>query len=170
MKKQILFLIFTLCIATGYSQQYQVYMDTQGNKILKGFITKTDLSTDTAFAWFSENQKGFVPDVKAVQLLKANSDSIYLVIFGGTWCGDTHQILPHVLALTEAAAFPENHLTLLGVDREKKTISNLSEVFGITNVPTVIAFKKGKEIGRVIEFGESGNPIEEIGKIIEKSK
>lgn len=59
--------------------------------------------------------------------LKKNADSIQLLVFMGTWCEDSHFIIPKLYSLLDAASFPASHITLIGVDREKKTLSNLSD-------------------------------------------
>src|SRR5689334_22139473 len=148
--KQILiaaFIIFSVQIA---SAQTEVTREANRTKIVKGFLTKQDLATDSSFTWFTENQKGYTPDQNALQLLRANRDSVSILAFGGTWCGDTKFILPKFFVLADAAGLSPDRVTLLGVDRSKKTIQHLSETFGITNVPTLIVMKNGKEVGRVV--------------------
>ncbi|HVF97495.1 MAG TPA: thioredoxin family protein, partial [Flavisolibacter sp.] len=88
------------------------------------------------------------------------------IVFGGTWCGDTKALLPKFFTTTDAARFPESHITLIGVDHSKKTLYNLAEAFGITNVPTFIVMKGGKEVGRVVEYGKLGMPEKEVAQII----
>ena len=58
-------------------------------------------------------------------------------------------------------------ITVIGVDRNKKTIEHLSETFNIENVPTIIVMKNGKEIGRVVEYGKHGMFDRELGEIVE---
>lgn len=164
--KKIVFSLVLVLAATVVFAQPEVSVEKDGTKIIKGFISKNDLATDTAFKWFAENQKGFTPNAATVQTLAAAKDSIYILAFGGTWCGDTKHILPQVYMTLDAANFPADHFTLLGVDRGKKTINHLSETFGITNVPTFIVMKNGKEIGRVVEYGKMGMPEREIGEIV----
>jgi thiol-disulfide isomerase/thioredoxin len=84
----------------------------------------------------------------------------------GTWCEDSHFIIPKLFALTDAAGFSKDRITLIGVDREKKTLSHLSEALNITNVPTIIVFQNGKEAGRVVEYGKSGLFDKDLGGIL----
>ncbi len=37
---------------------------------------------------------------------------------------------------------------------------------GITNVPTIIVLKNGKEVGRVVEYGASGKWDEELASLL----
>ncbi|HYO22024.1 MAG TPA: thioredoxin family protein, partial [Flavisolibacter sp.] len=112
------------------------------------------------------NSKSFIPTADIVKQYAAGKEGINLVVFGGTWCGDTKALLPKFFATTDAAGFPENGITLIGVDRSKKTLFNLAEAFGITNVPTFIVMKDGKEVGRVVEYGKTGTPEKEVAEII----
>lgn len=158
-----------LPIGKGIAQNTEITMDTKGKQIWVGNIAISALAANPDFEWFGENKKNYTPDPKSVEILSNHKEDVYLLIFGGTWCDDTHQILPHYIAWIEAAAFPESHITIIGVDRQKVSVGNLSKTMNITNVPTAIIFKDGKEIGRVLEFGETGDPIAEVAKIIESS-
>jgi thiol-disulfide isomerase/thioredoxin len=165
--KQVVFLaIAVLSLATAFAQAPEIIHDNSGEKILKGFLNEKDLAADTAFAWFAQNQKGYSPYTSTLQSLKANKDSVSFLVFGGTWCHDTQFILPKFFSLSEAAGISQDQITLLGVDRSKKTIQHLSERFNITNVPTIIVLKDGKEIGRVVEYGKSGMFDKDLGEIL----
>ena len=168
MKKFFLFVFTVLSAQYIFAQMpaAEVSRDSHGVKVVKGFLSKQDLLTDTAFAWFPEGQKSFTPKADDVKGFAAGRDAVNIVVFGGTWCEDTHMVLPQFFATADAAGFSPNRITLIGVDRSKKTLYNLSETFGITNVPTFIVMKNGKEIGRVLEYGTSGYPNHELAEII----
>ena len=51
-------------------------------------------------------------------------------------------------------------------DRAKTSLYNLHNLFHIVDVPTFIVMKDGKEVGRVVEYGESGEMVKELGKIV----
>lgn len=165
MKKLLLIAIgFT---ALNASAQTEVTHDGSG-KIIKGFMTRNDLANDSTFTWYAANQKGYTPEAGAVKALSANKDSINIIVFGGTWCGDTRSLLPKFFSLTDAAGFSQDRITMLGVDRSKKTQHHLTEAFGIVNVPTFIIMKNGKEVGRVVEYGRTGMFDKELGEIISR--
>jgi thiol-disulfide isomerase/thioredoxin len=162
-----LLLIVTFFVAQiTFAQNAEVTTDAEGNKVIKGFVTIREIATDSSFKWFGQNMKDYTPDASAVKALKANKDSIHILAFGGTWCSDTKFILPRFYALTSAAGFLQDNVTLLGVDHNKKTVQHLSEAFKIENVPTFIVLKNGKEIGRVVEYGTHGMFDQELGEII----
>ncbi len=167
MKKFLSIFALAFCMLSAFGQQ-EVTREADGTKIIRGFVTKQELANDSAFTWFAQNQKGFVPKPAAVAAFKAMKDSINIVVFGGTWCGDTKLLLPQFFSLTDAAGFAQERITMLGVDRSKKTVHHLTEAFGITNVPTFIIMKNGKEIGRVVEYGKYGAVDRELGEIVLK--
>ena len=84
----------------------------------------------------------------------------------GTWCEDSHFVIPRLFSLLDQSGFPKDKVTLIGVDRDKKTLSHLSEALNVTNVPTILIMKKGKELGRVIEYGHDGYFDKELGEIL----
>jgi thiol-disulfide isomerase/thioredoxin len=145
--------------------QFQVFSERPGEKTFKGIISREALIADTSFAWITKSPN-FVADKNAIEGFKKNKDSIQLLVFMGTWCEDSQDIIPKLYSLTDAAGFSQDRITLIGVDRQKKTLSHLTEAMGITNVPTIIVMKNGKEAGRVVEYGKYGIFDRELGEII----
>ncbi|MFN2438064.1 MAG: thioredoxin family protein [Chitinophagaceae bacterium] len=166
--KKILFILSIIITQLVFAQPAEITKDASGDKIIKGFMTKNDIAGDTAFTWYAQNQKGYVPEAKALQAFRAAKD-IHILAFAGTWCSDTKNLLPKFFALTDAAGFSQDWITLLGVDRNKKTVHHLAEAFKIINVPTFIVLKNGEEIGRVVEYGKYGMIDKELGEIINSS-
>lgn len=166
MKKALLAVVAFFTINILIAQPPEITRDASGNKIIKGFISKSDLLTDTAFIWYAQNLKGYTPEANAVNTLRSNKESINIIGFAGTWCDDTKNILPKFYAFADASGFSNDRITMLGVDRNKKTIQHLTEAFNVTNVPTFIIMKDGREIGRVVEYGKYGMVDKEIGEII----
>ncbi|MCG2614454.1 thioredoxin family protein [Terrimonas sp. NA20] len=173
MRKQLFIAGIAMLLMTGtvHSQQYfELSKNYDGSKIFKGLITREDVEKDTSFKWYAPNTKGFTPNKKAVEALKQQKDSIQFITFMGTWCEDSHFIIPRFFLLLDAAGYPSSKITLIGVDRNKKTLDNLSESLNIINVPTIIVMKNGKEMGRVVEYGKSGMFDKELREIINAAK
>ena len=162
--------ILTSCIAqktltVTETRTYEVSRDAE-SKILKGYIDRATIENDTSFKWFKENMKWGNADAAAVQSLQANSNNIHFVVFGGTWCHDTQNLLPVFYRLADKSGVGNDKITLIGVDRAKTALNDFHKVFKITNVPTFIVMKDGKEIGRVVEYGKLGAIDKEIGQIV----
>lgn len=167
MKRIFPFFLTLILSGTTFAQhQYQVLVERPNEKTFKGIISRESLLSDTSFGWYAENLKGYTPNAVAVSSLKKQADSIQLLTFMGTWCEDSHFIIPKFFSLLDAASFPVERVTLIGVDRQKKTLSHLAEALNVKNVPTIIVMKNGKEVGRVVEFGKYGVFDKELGEIV----
>jgi len=144
--------LIAIIIGLGILTRAQTYTVTSdgNNKILKGLISRDMLEGDTAFKWFHENQSGYTPNTEEAAVIKTKSPQVQFLVFGGTWCDNTKYILPKFFSLLDAASFPRDQVTLIGVDRDKKTVNHLSEEMHITSIPTFIVMKDGQEVGRVV--------------------
>lgn len=171
MKKIIAILITFMFVVVVHAQTtFEVLADSAHNneKMLKGLISKEDLRAEPLYMWYGESQRIYSsPDTAAVNALSRNKDKIYFIIFGGTWCEDTHYVLPKFYKIQEASGYPENRITLFAVDRNKKTTGTIAEAMGVTNVPTIIVMENGKEKGRVVEYGKTGKWDKELAEIID---
>lgn len=172
MQKLFIVLIAQLFItATPFAQKhYEETPDKSGGKIFKGFLTKDVLMQDSTFTWYKANLVGFIPNTKAVEALKLHKDSINLLVFMGIWCDDSKLIIPRFYALLDSAGFSESRVTLIGLDRQKKFYNNITDALNITNVPTIIVMKNGKETGRVVEYGTTGYFDKDLGNILTGNK
>ncbi len=160
--------ILASCTTTRSAQNYETIQDP-GGKILKGEISRSVLQTDPAFNWFTDNMKYGTADAAAVTAFKDNADNFTMMVFAGTWCEDSRNLLPVFYRLVDKSGYPDSKITLIGVDRAKTAPKNLHTKYNITNVPTFIVFRKGKEIGRVVEYGKTGSVDKELGEIVASS-
>lgn len=168
MKNFLPVFILTLSVAsvTRAQNQYETLSERPNEKTFKGIISRQVLLNDTSFHWYAENLKGYKPNAAALEGLQKQKDSIQLLVFMGTWCEDSQNVIPKFYSLTDAAGFPQDRITLIGVDRKKQTLSHLSDALNVKNVPTIMVMKNGKEIGRVVEFGKYGLFDIELGEIL----
>src|SRR6478736_6662523 len=178
MKKVAPLLLILACITACKTQTavsksptninlYKVSYDEKSRKVLTGLISRADIENDTAFGWFKKNYNMGRPDAKAVTAFKQHANDFQVLIFAGTWCPDTQNLLPEFYRLTDASGYADSNISIIGVDHSKKTLDNLSKTFHLVDVPTFIIMKNGKEVGRVVEYGETGEAMKELGKMAE---
>ena len=148
--------------------QYEISRDPKHPEVtvLRGFINKYLVQNDTAFSWYSSNQKIYGPDSSVLNAFERTKGKIQFVVFGGTWCEDTQFVLPRFFKLQEMSGVKDDMITFFGVNREKRSLGGIAEAFGITNVPTIIAMKDGKELGRVVEYGKTGKWDKELAELL----
>ncbi len=157
------------CSSKSIPQQpkYTVVADTE-TVVMKGVLTRNILEKEKAFTWMTENRKYGSADAGAVKIFNQQKDLFTVLIFGGTWCHDTQNILPVFYRLLDKSGFPDNRITLVGVDRQKTAPHNWHTTWNITMVPTFIILQNGKEMGRVVEYGKTGNVEKELADIVSK--
>lgn len=146
--------------------QYQVLVERPNEKSIKGIISRDVIVKDTSFKWYADAQKIYTPKPEVVEALQQKKDTIQLLVFMGTWCDDSHFVIPRFFKLVDAAEFKDDRITLIGVDRAKTTLSHLSEALHVKNIPTIIVMQNGKEKGRVIEYGTSGSFDKDLADIL----
>jgi thiol-disulfide isomerase/thioredoxin len=150
--------------------QYETSYDPKhpGEKTVRGLINKYQIQNDTAFKWFGPNQGGYKPDTATLNAFERAGGKYQFVIFGGTWCEDTQFILPKFFKLQEASGFPDDAITLFGVNRAKTSLGNIAAAFNVKLVPTIIVMKNGKEVDRVVEYGKTGKWDKELAAMLNK--
>ena len=139
--------------------------DTE-TKVLKGIISRAVLEGDPAFAWFKDNMQYGTADAYAVDMFKQKSEKFSVLVFAGTWCHDSQNLLPKLYRLFDKSGYPENKVTLVAVDRKKTSTNNLPKKWKLESVPTFIVVQNGKEMGRVVEYGKTGNMEKELAEIV----
>lgn len=138
-----------------------------GEKMLIGLFQKSDIAANADFTWYEQSRKIYPrANANAVKALKENKDKIYLIVFAGTWCEDTHFVLPKFFKIQEEAGFPEDRISLIALDRNKQMTNPLARALNIQDVPTIIVMKNGKELGRVVEYGKTGAWDQELAELI----
>ena len=167
MNKVVFTFFLTFCTIFLQAQNnYEISLDTNHTnaRVYKGLISKNLLKTDTGFKWYQTNYDAYTPDSSVVNIFKKSSARF--VVFGGTWCDDTQFILPRFFKILEQASITDERITFFGVNRNKESLANISAIFSVTNVPTIIVMKDGKEAGRLVEYGKTGNWDKELAEII----
>ena len=170
--KRLFFTVLLMIMTAGIVSSQTPYTSSKDEKhpeltVLKGIISKYALQNDSTFNnWYNSNQSIYDPPKDIVNAMEAAKEKFQFVIFGGTWCEDTQFILPRFFKLQEQSGFPDQRISFFGVNRAKQTLGNLAAAFNITNVPTIIVMKDGKEVGRVVEYGKSGKWEDDLGELL----
>lgn len=141
-------IIIGLGILTRAESEYTVTNDGP-NKILKGLISRDMLEKDANFSWFHQNRDAYAPDAALTSLVHTKTTEVRFLVFTATWNENAQYIIPRFYSLMDAASVRPDQVTLIGVDKEKKTLHHLTETMHVTSIPTFIVLKNGKEMGRI---------------------
>lgn len=145
------FVILVLLTAQLFAQDgMNTIVEIDGRAMLVGHANR-EAFADTNFAWwFDAEYTNYEPDSAAVSEL-TGLDEYDITIVMGTWCSDSRREVPRFYKILDMVDYPEERLTLIGVDRDKKGMANETEGLDIQFVPTFILYKDGEEAGRIIE-------------------
>lgn len=122
---------------------------------LLGIIDKSGLEGDNYKAWFNKNYEDYQPNSIISNAIASELKSYDITLFMGTWCGDSKKEVPKFYKVLEACDFPMEQLKVVAVSREpgmyKQSPGHEEKGLNIHRVPTVIFYKDGKEINRIVE-------------------
>ncbi len=169
MKRIVLAVMLPLLAVTAMAQSPYVSVKDPNHPeqhIMNGIITKYDLQNDSTYKWYKSSQTSYNPSEPIVAGVKSAVGKVQFIVFGGTWCEDTQFILPKFFKLQEQAGLTDASISLFAVDRNKKTVGGIADALKITNVPTIIVMKDGKEAGRIVEYGKTGKWDQELADML----
>lgn len=156
MKRKILTcLLLPYCLLVSAQEINQEIKTENHRPFLVGQITTEGLSSKSYKDWYSSNYDQYEIASEQVNLFKNELSKHKILVFMGTWCGDSKREVPRFIKILEAAEFPMEHLKIVAVDRRKERYkkSPNGEEWGLSikRVPTFIFLKNGKETNRIIE-------------------
>lgn len=108
----------------------------------------------------------YQPNREAVAALKANNTETKLTLVYGTWCPDSKNYIPRLLKALTAAANDKLQVKLIGIDNQFREPVDTVQPRRITNVPTVIVERNGREIGRIVETPAATTIEEDLAAIL----
>jgi thiol-disulfide isomerase/thioredoxin len=120
---------------------------------------------ETVPVWRSV-MKNYEPDAKAVDAIKANDKDTTVTLAFGTWCPDSKNYVPRLIKALRAAANDKIQIKLIGIDNQFHEPVAVVQPRRITNVPTVIVERGGREIGRIVETPASKTMEEDLASIL----
>lgn len=122
-----------------------------GKEILIGYCDRSGLEKGEFGKLFEEYYKIYEPDQVALNQLKSKKEGIEILIILGTWCSDSQEQVPKFFKILDKIHFSSKNVELICVDKDKKAGDVETVNYNIQKVPTFIVYKKGREIGRIVE-------------------
>ncbi|WP_420604142.1 TlpA family protein disulfide reductase [Flagellimonas sp.] len=157
------FVVTFLFISSSlFAQDFNKEVELEnGKKFLVGKINLEGLQSEPYANWFNTNYKNYVVDKSMVKMFKKKLKKHQIKLFLGTWCGDSKREVPRMLKILQEAKFPMNQLEVVALDyrkgQYKKSPTGEEKGLNIIKVPTMIFFKKEKEVNRIVE-----SPLESL--------
>lgn len=147
-------LLGTTSFLLAQSKNAEIVLNNN-QKILVGKIDKTGLNTSPYTGWFGKNYEDYDLDKNSIAKFAERLSEYHIKIFMGTWCGDSRREVPRMLKILDHVDFPKEKLQIVAVDvrQEHYKKSPGQEEWGlqILRVPTILFYKNGREVNRIIE-------------------
>ncbi len=130
-------------------------------QVLEGKLQRTDLE---GFKWFKEEYNQYKPAMSIVEeLVKYDKCSLLVVL--GTWCSDSHELVPQLFKVADLAGWEK--IELIGVDRKKQCGTVDIKALSIEYVPVIMVFNNKKLVGKIVETTEKSIE-EDLLKLLSK--
>lgn len=120
---------------------------------------------ETVPVWRSV-MKTYEPNTGAVQQIKASNNETTVTLAYGTWCPDSKKYVPRLIKALSAAGNDKIQVKLIGIDNQFREPVTTVQPRRITNVPTVIVERGGREIGRIVETPAASTMEEDLASIL----
>lgn len=138
-------------------------------KMLLGTQTIDQFRKEPYNSWFEEEYNSYKTHPSTIkELKKENLNSYNMVVFVGTWCGDSHREFPRLMKILDEINYNTNRLQIIGTNRKKESPAGEEAIYNVKLVPTIIVKKHGKEIGRITEMPETGFLEKDLLNILNK--
>jgi hypothetical protein len=152
MFKYLIPLVIIITTIQIYSQDYKIIPDEKNREPLILGYCPASIVIDSLFkdTWTTE-YNDYQPDYETLDSLEGKLEDITIKIVFRSTCSDSREQLPRVFKILNELNYNVNTITLIGVNREKLGLSNEVDGLDIEFVPTIIFYKDGSEIGRIVE-------------------
>lgn len=135
---------------TGY-----LSTDKSGKPMLLGANNRASLLQAPFSEWFDKNYNSYVVNDSISNQVKPMIEKKKVVVYLGTWCGDSKREVPRMLKILDAADVKKNQVKLVMLDNKdsmyKQSPGHEEKGLNIHRVPTFVIYENEKEIGRIVE-------------------
>ena len=114
---------------------------SNGSTFLLGEIQIENLKNSTYGEWFSENYNNYMVDKDLVKLFKKKLKRHEVLLFLGTWCGDSKREVPRLAKILDEANFPVEKQRIVALDRRKENYKKAGKARAT----------RGEKINRIVE-------------------
>jgi hypothetical protein len=160
MLKYLIPLAIIIATIQIYSQDYKIIPDEKnGEPLILGYCPAS-IIIDSLFkdSWTTE-YNNYQPNYETLDSLEGKLRDVTIKIVFRSTCSDSREQLPRLFKILNDLNYDVNSITLIGVNRQKQGLSNETKELEIELVPTIIFYKDGNEIGRIVE-----TPVESMEK------
>lgn len=122
-----------------------------GDKMLLGGVSREAFLNEPFHTWFQKEYDEYEPSKEVIKQIKSKIKRCRIEVFLGTWNESSKVQYPRLLKILDEAKFPQERIITYAVNESKKSFYSEEREKNINELPTIILFKGGKEIGRIEE-------------------
>lgn len=142
-----LLMMFIFLSELGFAQ---TSVNTEQNVIV-GISDVRLLERGLSYRWYKDGYFNYKTNTSAVNAIREMPKDIQFMVFAGTWCEKSQQLLPQFYKVLDLAGISRQRVTLCFLDRDKRSPQGIENNYSIHNTPVFILLQKGLEIGRITE-------------------
>lgn len=168
MRKSIifsLFLIFLLGCEGPYIFNRTVHLK-DGNKMLLGGVDRQAFSQNPFNEWFAMEYDAYETNSAMIKDFRGKLKRMRIEVFLGTWNEASKKEYPRLLKILDEAKFPEQRMVTYAVNENLRSFYSEENGKDVRILPTIIFYRGGKEVGRIVESPVSGSLEEDILMIV----
>ena len=117
-----------------------------------GEFSRNQLENSNHNGWFVENYNAYPLNETLVSRIDSLFNDVEVTIYMGTWCEDSQREVPAFFKIIDVLEANDQVQRMVGLNEDKISHDGSAEQAGITNVPTFVFSKDGREINRIVEF------------------
>src|SRR5690606_23483180 len=87
-------------------------------------------------------------------------------VFMASWSDKSKEQFPRFMKILDEAKFPENRIVIYALNQSMKSFYGEEAKKDVQHLPTIIFYKGGKEVGRIVEESVTGSLEEDILMIV----
>lgn len=134
------------------SEKINETVSHENSVMLLGKADRSGLERDEFQEWFDPGYENYIPDHAVMKELQPLMENLEITLFMGTWCEDSHRDVPHLYKVLDNLDFDESKMEVYAVSEEKTTPQGYEIERNVHHVPTIIFYKNGEELGRIVEY------------------
>jgi len=139
---KIALLIFAMVISPMLIAKDYYIGEISGQKIMSEFKRFKKHANDVSY---TEQQLASLRDI---------NDEVQIKVFFGQWCHDSQREVPRLIQLFDKLNKDNFDVWYYALNGQKSDPQNLAEQHNIKRTPTIIVYRDGKELTRILEFPE----------------
>jgi dipeptidyl aminopeptidase/acylaminoacyl peptidase len=109
----------------------------------------------------------YEPDPALIGAIADHIQDVEITVLLGTWCSDSRREIPRLWKILDQIGYPADEVMLYAVGSSRFTSdmpipeellewsTRIKERYGVERVATIILYRKGEEIGRIVETPET---------------